>query len=121
MKNILFIIFLGLFLSGCGVGGAYLTTDKERYRNYSQSKLCIAYYRAVVLGNIHAPSMREMIDERGLDCAPYKEEGMMLGQADKEFVENTKENLKDSDSGKKRTHCRTTNVGGVVQVFCNEY
>ena len=125
MKKILGIVVLGLFLNGCGIGGAYFTSDKERYRDRSESSLCIGYYEALITGNIHASAQREMIEERSIDCEPYKEEGIMKGEATNAYYEKLKGNLDHlgnnsiSESLRNRTiNCSTRTVGGYVRTFC---
>lgn len=125
MKKILGIFLLGLFLNGCGIGGAYLTPDKERYRNTAVSTLCINYYEDLVVGNIHATAKREMIEERGLDCTPYKEEGILAGDAKNAYYEKLKGNLEHLGSSSASTsvrnkpvNCTTRKVGGYVRTFC---
>ena len=125
MKKLLSIFILGLFLQGCGVGGAYFTTDKERYRDWPTSQLCIAYYASLVKSGIHTSTQRQMIEERGLDCSPYKEEGIMKGEADLASTERMKKNLdhlgssSNSNSVKsKPVNCTTRKVGGYVPTFC---
>ena len=125
MKKILGIVVLGLFLNGCGIGGAYFTSDKERYRDRSESSLCIGYYESLITGNIHASAQREMIEERSIDCGPYKEEGIMKGEATNAYYEKLKGNLDHlgnnsiSESLRNRTiNCSTRTVGGYVRTFC---
>ena len=120
-------MFLGLFLQGCGKGilGASFTTDKNRYVNTPESTLCINYYEALITGNIHATPRREMIEERGIDCGPYKEEGIIAGEATNAHYESLKGNLEHlgnnsvSESLRSRpTNCRTRTVGGYERTFC---
>jgi hypothetical protein len=125
MKKLLGILVLGLFLQGCGIGGAYFTTDKNRYIDTPVSTLCIGYYESLITGNIHATPKREMIEERGIDCRPYKEEGVMKGEATNAYYESLKGNLEHlgsnsaSESLKRRTiNCRTRTVGGYTRTFC---
>ena len=123
-KKLLGIITLGLLLQGCGIGGAYFTTDKNRYIDTPVSTLCIGYYEALVTGNIHSTPRREMIEERGIDCGPYKEEGIMAGEAGNAYYESLKENLDHlgssrADTVRSRTiNCRTRTVGGYTRTFC---
>jgi hypothetical protein len=123
-KKLLGIITLGLLLQGCGIGGAYFTTDKNRYIDTPVSTLCIGYYEALVTGNIHSTPRREMIEERGIDCGPYKEEGLMAGEATNAYYENLKENLDHLGSGRadsvrsRPVNCTTRKVGGYVRTFC---
>jgi len=127
MKKLLGIIILGLFLQGCGEGimGATFTTDKNRYVDTPESTLCIGYYKALITANIHATPQREMIEERGIDCAPYKEEGIIAGEAANAYYESLKGNLEHlgnnsvSESLRSRTvNCRTRTVGGYERTFC---
>ena len=127
MKKLLGILVLGLLWQGCGDGifGATFTTDKNRYIDTPVSTLCIGYYEALITGNIHATPRREMIEERGIDCRPYKEEGIMAGEATNAYYESLKGNLEHlgsnstSESLRKRTiNCRTRTVGGYVRTFC---
>ena len=127
MKKFLGIIVLGLFLQGCGNGimGGTFTTDKNRYVNTAESTLCIDYYEALITGNIHATPRREMIEERGIDCGPYKEEGIMAGEATNAHYESLKGNLEHlgnnstSESLRSRPmNCNTRTVGGYERTFC---
>ena len=126
MKKLSMIVVLGLFLQGCGEGifGATFTTDKNRYIDTPVSTLCIGYYEALVTGNIHSTPRREMIEERGIDCGPYKEEGLMAGEATNAYYENLKKNLDHLGSSRADTvrsrsvNCRTRKVGGYVRTFC---
>ena len=127
MKKLLGIVVLGLFLQGRGEGifGATFSTDKNRYVDTPISTLCIGYYKALIMGNIHATPRREMIEERGIDCRPYKEEGIMACEAGNAYYESLKGNLEHlgsnstSRSLKKRTiNCRTRTVGGYTRTFC---
>ena len=125
MKKLLGIVVLGLLLSGCGIGGAYFTTDKERYRDTAESTLCINYYEALITGNIHSTPRREMIEERGIDCSPYKEEGIIKGEATNAYYEKLKGNLEhlgnNTTSNNLKTrpiNCSSRKVGGYIRTFC---
>ena len=123
MKKLLGIIVLGLMLSGCF--GASFTPDANRYVNTSESKLCIGYYESLITGNIHASAKREMIEQRGIDCTPYKEEGIIAGEATNAYYEKLKGNLEHlgnnsvSQSLRSRPmNCNTRTVGGYERTFC---
>ena len=125
MKKLLGIVVLSLLLNGCGIGGAYFTTDKERYRDTPESTLCINYYEALITANIHSTPRREMIEERGIDCSPYKEEGIMKGEATNAYYEKLKGNLEhlgnNTTSNNLKTrpiNCSTRKVGGYIRTFC---
>ena len=121
MKKILGIITLGLLLVGCG---ASLNTDPSKYANTPASELCIGYYSALMRNNIHAKPRRIMIEQRGIDCSRYKEEGMMAGQAAIEYRDRLKKNLEHLGSGstntntKTPTNCTTRKVGNYYRTFC---
>jgi len=125
MKKFLSLLIVGLLLNGCGIGGAYFTTDKERYRDTPVSTLCIGYYESLITANIHASAKREMIEERGIDCSPYKEEGIMKGEATNAYYEKLKGNLEHlgsnttSNTLKTRPiNCTSRKVGNYVRTFC---
>ena len=101
MKKILGIITLGLLLVGCG---ASLNTDPSKYANTPASELCIGYYSALMRNNIHAKPRRIMIEQRGIDCSRYKEEGIMAGQAAIEYRDRLKKNLEHLGSGSTNTN-----------------
>ena len=125
MKKLLGIVVLGLFLQGCGGAGISFTTDKNRYVNTPESTLCIDYYEALITGNIHSTPRREMIEERGIDCSPYKEEGIIKGEATNAYYEKLKGNLEhlgsNTTSNNLKTrpiNCSTRKVGGYNRTFC---
>jgi len=121
MKKILGIITLSLLLVGCSNP---LNRDPNKYANTPESQLCINYYSALMRHNIHAKPMRIMIEQRGIDCSRYKEEGMMAGQAAIEYRDRLKKNLEHLGSGstntntKTPTNCTTRKVGNYYRTFC---
>ena len=125
MKKLLGIVVLSLFLQGCGGAGISFITDKNRYVNTPESTLCIDYYEALITGNIHSTPRREMIEERGIDCSPYKEEGIIKGEATNAYYEKLKGNLEhlgsNTTSNNLKTrpiNCSTRKVGGYIRTFC---
>lgn len=66
-----------------------------------------------------------MIEERGIDCSPYKEEGIMKGEASNAYYEKLKGNLEHlgsnttSNTLKTRPiNCTSRKVGNYVRTFC---
>ena len=107
--------------------------QKKKYKKYMakpEIKLCINYINNY--GWFDDQSVRWVaIQNRGIDCNQYKdlarfedEKRNRIAESGKKLLDTTVDGVygtTESNSSKKRTHCRTTNVGGVVQVFCNEY
>ena len=88
MKKLLVILVLGLGLNGCAS-----MVDPDKYSDWPEHSLCIGYYVDVVTANIHASAKRDKIAERQIDCEPYKEEGIMKGEAINQHYENLKKHL----------------------------
>ena len=78
MKIILGIIVIFLITSCAS------HQDKlSEYMQLSDRALCISYYERLVSGRNH-PAKLETIEQRGIDCEPYKEEGLLAGKRKKE-------------------------------------
>ena len=123
MNKLSSLFLVVILLNSCG--GMSFTQDPSRYANTPPSQLCIDYYSALVTGNFHAAPRREMIEQRGIDCRPYKEEGIMKGEASNEYYDNLKKNLEHlgnvpiADKIRNRPlNCTTRTVGGYKKTSC---
>ena len=119
-KLFLVVLFLPLLTQGCGT----FNTDPNQYASTPESTLCINYYRDLMRHNIHAKPKRIMIEQRGIDCGPYKEQGIIAGEAALAYTQKLKDNLNHlgSSSGSsirnRPVNCNTRKVGGYLRTFC---
>ena len=113
MKIVLGMI-VTLILTSCASHQEKLS----EYMNLSERALCISYYEILISGRNH-PAKLEAIEKRNIDCQPYKEEGLLKGQARNEYYDDLKENLDNLESDKKTIRCTSQKIGNVVTTTCN--
>ena len=101
---------LGFILNSCASHEAYLS---ERM-SMSERALCIHYYTFLVSGRNH-PATLEAIEKRKIDCEPYKEEGILAGNARNKRYDGLQEILKTEP--KKKLSCTTV----YNTTTCREY
>ena len=107
---------------------------KSKYERTPDKELCIAFINRYswYKNKTKNAARLEVIKQRELNCNKYmeaayydqKERDKELADATQDLFNSTVENyygVSGDSSNKSRTHCTTTNVGGLVQVFCKEY
>jgi hypothetical protein len=102
----------------------------SKYIRYPDQELCIGYINNYGIFNKkeHQEARAEVIRKRNLNCNQYRDAAYQEDKRRAENLEKSGKKLFDStvdsyygvdSSKKKQTHCRSTNVGGMIQVFCN--
>ena len=111
----------------------YSKKQKKLYNKYMKTpeiELCIRYLNNY--GWFDDQTVRyTAIHNRGLNCDNYQKLARdednrrnEIADAGKKLFDSTVDNAygtTGNNGGNKRTHCTTTNVGGMIQVFCREY
>tara|TARA_Y100000741_G_scaffold10103_1_gene8302 strand:- start:99 stop:1004 length:906 start_codon:yes stop_codon:yes gene_type:complete len=106
----------------------------SKYKRTPDKELCIAFINRYswYKNKTKNAARLEVIKNRGINCNEYmelayydqKERDKELADATQDLFNSTVENyygVSGDSSNKSRTHCTTTNIGGMVQVFCKEY
>ena len=112
---------------------SYNKKQKKLYTKYMSTpeiELCIRYLNNY--GWFDDQTIRyTAIYNRGLNCDKYEKLAIdeekrrnKIANAGKKLLDGTVDSVSgttENNSGNKRTHCTTTNIGGTIQVFCREY
>lgn len=111
----------------------YNKKQKKLYAKYMSTpeiELCIRYLNNY--GWFDDQTVRyTAIFNRGLNCDKYEKLAIdedkrrnEIADSGKKLLDSTIDNAygtTGNNGSNKRTHCTTTNVGGMIQVFCKEY